>query len=218
MTDRDLIAEGPMEAPTKETFGRVLLVAVDGDPVLTDAVQATLMESWGELPATEIGAKTVVDMAFDFKATFPAPAYGNGDRLRIAESVHALLKRARCVAPVVMQKPPIEPSVPAPPTSAPGPTAVDYRQMVLDAALADCTRTGSNMSVGGGPYRRIRLTGSNARVKNLVVVGGGLINGSNSSGTVYVPPGVAISINGSNSDVEVRMESWEKIARRIGLL
>lgn len=202
-----------MTAPTKETFGRVLLVAVDGDPVLTDAVQATLMESWGELPAIEVGAKTVVDMAFDFKATFPAPSYSNGDRLRIAESVHALLKRARCVEPVVMQKPP-----PAHAATPPPPSALDYRQMVMEAALGDCVRTGSNMKVTGGPYRRVRLTGSNAHVKDLVVVAGGLINGSNASGTVYVPPGVEVSINGSNSDVEVRTESWEKIARRVGLL
>lgn len=206
-----------MTAPTKETFGRVLLVAIDGDPVLTDGVQATLMESWGELPATEIGAKTVVDMAFDFKATFPPPEYSNGDRLRIAEAVYALLKRAKCISPdpVMMQKVPATPSIPTPVSPAP---AVDYRQMVLEVALADCIRSGSNVSVSGGPYRRIRLTGSNARVKNVVVVGGGLINGSNPSGTVYVPPGVDISINGSNSDVEVRTESWEKIARRIGLL
>lgn len=161
-----------MTAPTKETFGRVLLVAVDGDPVFSDAVQATLMESWGELPATEIGAKTVVGMAFDFKATFPAPAYSNGDRLRIAESVHALLKRAKCIAPdpVVMQKVPAASSIPAPVLPAP---AVDYRQMVLEAAAADCIRTGSNMKVSGGPYRRVQLTGSNTRVKDLVVVEGG---------------------------------------------
>lgn len=206
-----------MTTPTKETFGRVLLVAADGDPVLTDAVQGILMESWGELPATEIGSKTLVDIAFDFKATFPAPQYSNGDRLRIAESVHALLKRARCTMPepVTIQKPPAAPRTPTPVSAAP---AVDYRRMVLEAAVGDCIRTGSNMNVSGGPYRRVQLTGSNARVKDLVVVGGGLINGSNSSGTVYVPPGVAISINGSNSDVEVRTESWEKIARRAGLL
>ncbi|MFG1794197.1 hypothetical protein [Nocardia sp. NPDC049149] len=206
----------PMSAPTKETFGRVLLVAVDGDPVLTDAVQATLMESWGELPATEIAAKTVVGMAFDFKATFPAPGYGNGDRLRIAESVHALLKRARCAAPepVRIQKP-AAPEPPPPPPAAP---VVDYRRMVLEAALSDCNRTGSSMKVSGGPYRHVRLTGACIRVKDLVVVAGGTITGSSSSGTVYVPPGVDVSVVGSSTDVKVRTESWEKIARRIGLL
>lgn len=205
-----------MTAPTKETFGRVLLVAVDSDPVLTDSLQATLMESWGELPATEIGSKSVVDMAFDFKVTFPAPEYSNGDRLRIAESVHALLKRANCVVPtlVALQKPP---AAPPPPPADPAPS-VDYRRMVMEVALADCIRAGSNMKVSGGPYRHVKLTGSNIRVNDLVVVAGGLINGSNPSGTVYVPPGVTFSINGSNSDVEVRAESWEKIARRAGLL
>lgn len=204
-------------APTKETFGRVLLVAADGDPVLTEIVQATLMESWGELPATEIGTKTVVDMAFDFKATFPAPTYGNGDRLKIAESVHALLKRARCVAPepVPLRKP--QPA-PAPAPAAASAPAVNYRQMVLDAALSDCNRTGSSMKVTGGPYRRVRLTGSSIRVIDLVVVEGGTITGSSSSGTVYVPPGVDISVVGSSTNVEVRTESWEKIARRIGVL
>lgn len=206
-----------MTTPTKESFGRVLLVAADGDPALTDAVQATLMEFWGELPATEIAAKTVVDMAFDFKATFPAPQFSNGDRLRIAEAVHELLTRARCIAPdpPVMQKPPTA-APPAP--AAPSPPAVDYRRMVTDAAVGDCTRSGSNMKVSGGPYRRVRLSGSSIRVKDLVVVVGGTITGSNSSGTVYVPPGVDISIDGSSNSVEIRPESWEKIARRVGLL
>ncbi len=206
-----------MTAPTKETFGRIMLVAADGDPVLTDAVQAVLMEAWGEMPATEIAAKTLVDMAFDFKATFPAPGYGNGDRLRIAESVHALLKRARCIAPepVSVQKPP---AAPRPETPAATASAVDYRQMVMEVALADCVRTGSNLKVSGGPYRRVQINGSNVRLKDLVVVAGGSINGSNLSGTVYVPPGVDVSINGSNRDVLVQPESWEKIARRVGLL
>ena len=203
-----------MTAPTKETFERVLLVAVEDDPVLTDAVQATLIESWGELPAVEIGAKTVVGMAFDFKATFPAPGYSNSDRLRIAESVHVLLKRARCVVsePVSIRK------LPTPPPPAPSTPVADHRRMVLDAALNDCNRTGSNMKVSGGPYRRVRLAGSNIRVEGLVVIEGGRIKGSNASGTVYVPPGVDVSISGSNSNVEVRPESWEKIARRVGLL
>lgn len=206
-----------MNAPTKETFGRVLLVALDGDPILTDSVQAILMESWGELPAAEIGKKTVVDMAFDFKATFPAPSFSNGDRLRIAESVHALLTRARCVVPepVSMRKPSAAPSTPPP---VPAPPAVDYQRMVLEAALSDCVRSGSSMVVGGGPYRRVRLTGSSIRVKDLVVVVGGTITGSSASGTVYVPPGVDIAVCGSNSNVDVRAEPWEKIARRIGLV
>lgn len=74
------------------TFGQVILIAPDNE-ALTTNIKSKLIEVWGEMPASEIGVKTVFDMAYELLAILPDPDFNNDVRFRTAEAVHSLFKR-----------------------------------------------------------------------------------------------------------------------------
>jgi len=98
--------------------------------------------------------------------------------------------------------------------------AVNYEALVREAAslVAPISKSGMNATITGGVYTSIRLSGMCAYVDGAVVLDGGQVSGMNCSGVIYMPPGRTIQSSGMNSDVRVVNQTWEQLARRLGLV
>lgn len=192
-------------APT--TTVRTLLLVTPTDSTFTDAVKSTLIDLWGDLPVTELAAKSVVDMAFEFKVTFPDPQYGDAARLRIAKAVHALLRDG--------EQPPEPASGGQRDDTGQWPIARgSARRYLQQRAAKPQTVSGMNATVQGGVYSSLNISGMNATVRDAIVLHACTVSGMNATGRVLVPPGTVVNISGMNADVDVVQLSWEALAEQ----
>lgn len=97
--------------------------------------------------------------------------------------------------------------------------AVDYEALVRNAAdlVAPLRASGMGLSVRGGVYSTIQVSGMNAYLDGPVVISGGHVSGMNPSGTVYMPPGMTLQVSGMGPNVRVINQTWKQLAERLGL-
>jgi hypothetical protein len=98
--------------------------------------------------------------------------------------------------------------------------AVDYEALVRQAArlAAPYRGTGMGITVSGGVYTTVNLSGMSAYLNGPVVLDGGTIKGMGASGTVYMPPGRSVSVSGMGAHVQVVNQTWKQLAERLGLV
>jgi hypothetical protein len=203
-----LLAKTTAKPPEPSVTLTHFLLVLPEHPDLPDPVRDRLVGMWGELPVMEVAAKSVLDMAFELKVSFPDPEFDNAARMRIAEALHTSLNRSA---------EPGADTAPRMPDTGPCADDVSARKALEEAARTAGSFSGSNTVVRGGIYRTLQASGSNIRISDTIVLRSGAVSGSNASGTIYVPPGVDITVCGSNSDVQVVNLGWAKLARKAGL-
>ncbi len=188
------------EAPTFRT----LLLVTPSDESLTDAVKSVLIDTWGDLPVSELAGRSVVDLAFEFQATFPGPQYDDAARMMIAKAVHAVLV-GDSAEEVRAEKAP----TPDPSTASASP-----RGRLEELAQRSKSVTGIGVSVQGGVYRSLTVNGIDARVRDVFVLEHCQVSGIGASGRVFVAPGTRVDVSGVNAKVEVVQLSWAELAAR----
>lgn len=97
---------------------------------------------------------------------------------------------------------------------------INFRQLVEDAANLNgkLDINGTNVDYNGGVYKQLSVRGTNIDLKDVVVTKGGSINGTNVDGNLLLPPGVRVSVKGTNVDVTQVNLSWEDLARKLRLI
>jgi hypothetical protein len=109
--------------------------------------------------------------------------------------------------------------------SGPGPASlprpqrgVDYRNMLLEAAQAPKNQFNGSVQLGPVVIRSFSATNGSAHLDGTIVLAdSGATNGS-LRGTAYVPPGVTITATNGSDRLSVYVESYERLARRAGLV
>lgn len=193
------------KAPESPTF-RTLLLVTPSDESLTDAVKSVLIDTWGDLPVSELAAKSVVDLAFEFQATFPSPQYDDATRMKIAKAVHAVLV-GEAAEEVRAEK-----------TPRPEPSSTSPRGRLEELAQRSKTVTGTNATVRGGIYHTLEVTGTNVTVRDAIVLNRCRVRGTNASGRIFAAPGVPIDVVGTNAEIQVVQLPWDELAERAAAL
>lgn len=191
----------PEPAPSPSV--RTLLLVIPSDDVLTDGVKSTLIDMWGDLPASELSSKLVVDMAFEFKVTFPD--VDDESRLKIAKAVHAALADD---TPKRTEKPDAEMK----------PKSNGSRAQLEELAQPTKQVTGTNMTVRGGIYRTLMVTGTNAMLRDAIVLERCSVQGTNARGRIFAAPGATVDVVGTNADVRVVQLPWDELVERAATL
>lgn len=194
----------PAPAKPDSPIFRTLLLVTPSDETFTDAVKSVLIDTWGDLPVSELASKSVADLAFEFQATFPSPQYDDTTRMKIAKTVHAILTGES--APRTKAEQPTE----AEPSSA--------RRALEELAQPSKTVSGTNTTVHGGIYSHLEVSGTNATVRDAIVLRRCSIRGTNASGRVFVAPDVPVDVAGTNADVRVVQLPWDELAARAAKL
>jgi hypothetical protein len=194
----------PSPAPASTPF-RTLLLVTPSDEALTDTAKSVLIDTWGDLPVSELTSKSVIDLAFEFQATFPSPQYDDQTRLRIAESVHAVLHGT-----------PTQPTPePKPVAKAPTAESISQTRKELQELAAPVRRiTGSSENVSGGIYMDLYLTACSGNVHDVIVLHRCVITGCSGSGRIFTAPGVPVAIEGSSGSIKVVQMPWSYLAKQ----
>lgn len=193
------------KAPESPTF-RTLLLVTPSDESLTDAVKSVLIDTWGDLPVSELAGRSVVDLAFEFQATFPSPQYDDATRMKIAKAVHVVLVGDGGE------------EVRAEKTPTPEPSSASPRGRLEELAQRSKTVTGTNSTVRGGIYHVLEVSGLNVTVRDVIVLKQCSVHGTNASGRIYAAPGVQVDVTGMNADVQVVQLPWDELAERAAAL
>jgi hypothetical protein len=191
------------------TLAQVLVIAPE-DEHLTPLVIAALEHAWGELSAAELARKNVYQLAFELLAILPDPKYNNHDRLYVAEKLDTLLDKLGLGAGSATEAQFSGETLDSVKLSSHGPD--HYRQLLYSAAQKRCSAQGECYEVSGGIYRTVDIRGVNGEVKEVIVLEGGSVRGTNIEVELYAPPGVSVRSSGTNVELKVYNLSWEELA------
>lgn len=182
---------------------RTLLLVIPSDDVLTDGVKSTLIDMWGDLPVIELASKSAVDMAFEFKVTFPD--VDDATRLKIAKAVHAAFADD--------SPEPRKPEVPEAPEPQPRKPEASRRELE-ELAQRSKSVSGIGASIHGGVYRTLSVSGIDIRVRDVIVLERCEVSGIGASGRVFVAPGTRVDVSGVDARVDVVQLPWAELADR----
>lgn len=103
--------------------------------------------------------------------------------------------------------------------SAPSHDEAYYRRLVEEEASLNGTLsvTGNSNSQRGGAYESLSVHGNSHSIKNVVIVGGGSVNGNSHSVTVFLPPRVRLTVSGNSHRVTQTNMTWHDLAEKLGL-